>query len=81
MRNGSHELSNVDTVASKLPEARELLREARIDSTSRLSLREAALACGSNPDELLAQIEARLRRAGRQAARRKVEERELEVAY
>lgn len=81
MRNGSHELNNVDAVASKLPEARALLREARIDSTTRMSLREAALAAGANPEELLAQIEARMRRQAARAARRPAEERELEVAY
>lgn len=81
MRNGSYELSNVDTVARKLPEAREILREARIDSTSRMSLREAALATSTNPDELLAQIEARLRRQARKAATRSPEELELEMAY
>jgi iron-sulfur cluster repair protein YtfE (RIC family) len=80
MRNGSYELSNVDKVASTLPEARALLREARIDSTSRMSLREAALAAGANPDELLAQIEARLRREARRASERRAAE-ELEIAY
>jgi iron-sulfur cluster repair protein YtfE (RIC family) len=78
MRNGSHELNNVDAVASKLPEARELLREARIDSTTRMSLRDAALAVGTNPDELLAQMEAKLHREAklRRSARR-AEELEL----
>lgn len=77
MRNGSYELNTVDQVARKLPAARALLREARIDS-SRLSLREAALATGTNPEELLAQIEARLRRQARRVAERElVEEYEL----
>ncbi len=68
MRNGSYELSTPTTVASKLPEARAILREHRIDSTNRMTLREAALAAGVQPDELLAQIEARMRRAARRVA-------------
>lgn len=63
MRNGSYENSTVETVAQKLPEARAYLREARIDSTSRMLLRDAAAAASVVPDELLAQIEARIRRA------------------
>jgi len=82
MRNGSHELSNVDTVARKLPAARAVLRELRIDSTSRMYLRDAAIAAGANPDEVLAQIEARAQREARRAASRRGEERlrELEIA-
>jgi iron-sulfur cluster repair protein YtfE (RIC family) len=68
MRNGSYEMSTPTTVAGKLPEARAILREQRIDSTNRMSLREAALAVSVEPDELLAQIEARMRRAARRAA-------------
>ena len=67
MRNGSYELSTPATVASKLPEARAILHEQRIDKTDRMTLREAALAAGVQPDELLAQIEARTRRAARRA--------------
>ena len=69
MRNGSYEHSTVETVAQKLPEARAYLREARIDTTSRLFLRDAAAAASVEPDELLAQIEARLRRQAARAAR------------
>jgi iron-sulfur cluster repair protein YtfE (RIC family) len=64
MHNGSYETSAVSHVARKLPAAREILREHRIDS-SRLTLREAALAASVEPDELLAQIEARARRMAR----------------
>ncbi|NTU77888.1 MAG: hypothetical protein HGA45_00555 [Chloroflexales bacterium] len=67
MRNGSYENSTVETVAQKLPEARAYLREARIDTTSRLSLRDAAAAASVVPDELLAQVEARIRRQARRA--------------
>lgn len=81
MRNGSYEQSTVETVAQRLPAARAILREARIDMTSRLSLREAALAAGAQPDEVLAQIEARLRRQARAVPARHVEERDLELAY
>jgi hypothetical protein len=69
MRNGSYAHSAVETVARKLPEARALLREARIDSTSRLRLAEAALATSTNVDELLAVLEDRLRRQARRATR------------
>lgn len=68
MRNGSHEQSTVESVAQKLPEARAYLREARIDNTSRLFLRDAAAAASVEPDELLAQVEARIRRQARKAA-------------
>jgi hypothetical protein len=74
MRNGSYETTTVETVAQQLPEARAYLRRARIDSTSRMTLREAAIATSENPDELLAQIEARLRREAKRAAARPVEE-------
>jgi hypothetical protein len=67
MRNGSHAHSSVETLAQKLPEARALLREARIDSTSRLRLADAALATSTNVDELLAVLEDRLRRQARRA--------------
>lgn len=70
MRNGSYEDLSVETVLQKLPEAREYVREARIDSTSRMSLREAAAATSTNSDELLAQIEARMRRQARRSAER-----------
>ena len=40
MRNGSYETSNVDQVVRKLPGARELLREHRIDTSSSLRLRD-----------------------------------------
>ncbi len=69
MRNGSYENSTVETVARKLPEARDYLREARIDRTSTLMLREAAASVSVNSDELLAQIEARMRRQARRIAR------------
>ncbi len=70
MRNGSNELSTVETVAQKFPEARAYLREARIDNTHRMFLRDAAIAASVEPDELLAQVEARLRREARRAAAR-----------
>lgn len=73
MRNGSYENSTVETVVQKLPEARAYLREARIDNTSRLLLRDAAAAASVVPDELLAQIEARIRREARRAAARPAE--------
>jgi iron-sulfur cluster repair protein YtfE (RIC family) len=70
MRNGNYENLSVETVVQKLPEAREYLREARIDSTSRMSLREACAATSVNSDEMLAQIEARMRRQARRAVER-----------
>jgi iron-sulfur cluster repair protein YtfE (RIC family) len=80
MRNGSNELNTVDQLARKLPEARAILREARIDSSNRMDLRTAALAAGTNPDELLAQIEARMQRQARRAAQTRIAEHELEYA-
>ena len=65
MRNGSYETLSVEQVVEKLPEARDYLREARIDRTSRMTLREAAAAVSVVTDELLAQIEARMRRQAR----------------
>lgn len=80
MRNGSPENSTVEMVAQKLPEAHAYLREARIDRTSRMFLRDAAAAASVVPDELLAQIEARIRREARRAAARPAEvERYAEV--
>ncbi len=68
MRNGSYETLSVEQVVEKLPEARDYLREARIDRTSRMTLREAATAVSVVTDELLAQIEARMRRQARRMA-------------
>jgi ribosome-associated translation inhibitor RaiA len=65
MRNGSYETSDVSQVARKLSGAREILSEHRIDISSNLRLREAALAASVEPDEMLAQIEARMRRMAR----------------
>lgn len=80
MRNGSYETSNVDQVVRKLPGARELLAEHRINTGRHLSLREACLAASVAPDEMLAQIEARARRLARSAeqpAEKQAAEREL----
>lgn len=65
MRNGSYETLSVEQVVEKLPEARDYLREARIDRTNRMTLREAAASVSVVTDELLAQIEARIRRQAR----------------
>lgn len=73
MRNGNYENSTVEHVAQRFPEARGYLREARIDTTNRMTLREAAAAASVNSDELLAQIEARAMREARRAAARPVE--------
>lgn len=81
MRNGSYENSNVADVIRKLPEARAILREARIDSTSKISLREAALAASVNPDELTAQIEASIRRAARRRQVEQPAEEEFELVW
>lgn len=80
MRNGSHETSNVDQVVRKLPGARALFAEHRIDTGRHLSLREACLSTSVEPDEMLAQIEARMRRIARaaeQTSEKIVEERDL----
>ncbi len=67
MQNGSYAQLSPETVLQKLPGARALLREAHIDSTSRMRLSDAALATSVNTDELLAMIEDRLRRQARRA--------------
>ncbi len=81
MRNGSYAHSSVETVARKLPEARALFREARIDSTATMHLADAALATSTNVDELLAVLEDRLRRQARRARRAAtIEHEELALA-
>ena len=67
MQNGSYAQLSPETVLHKLPGARALLREARIDSSSGMRLSDAALAASVNTDELLAMIEDRLRRQARRA--------------
>jgi hypothetical protein len=79
MRNGSYAQLSPEAVAEKLPEARALLREAHIDTTSRMRLSDAALATGTNLDELLAVAEDRARRNARKAARRNAHARVEEV--
>lgn len=63
MRNGSYETSNVNEIVRKIPAARALLRGYGIDTNSSIRLRDAAAAASMNADELLAQVEARLRRS------------------
>jgi hypothetical protein len=67
MRNGSYAQISPEAVAEKLSEARALFREARIDTTARMSLTDAALAAGVSTDELLAVLEDRARRNARRA--------------
>lgn len=78
MRNGNLENSTVEQVIQKLPEARSFLREARIDRTNTMLLREAAASVSVNCDELLAQIEDRMRRQARRAPARVEELAEVE---
>jgi hypothetical protein len=68
MRNGSYTQLSPETVIAKFPAARALLREARIDSTSRMRLADAALAASVHSDELMAVLEDRMRRAARRPA-------------
>ncbi|GAB4428112.1 MAG: hypothetical protein OHK0015_10720 [Chloroflexi bacterium OHK40] len=70
MYNNSFAQISVEKFAQELPEARAYLREARIDSTARMRLVDAAMAASVTPDELLAQIDARIRRQARKAASR-----------
>ncbi len=76
MRNGSYEHSSVETVAQKFPEARVYVRKARLNTTYRLALHDAAVAAPVVPDALLAQteIETRRRREERRAAARMAED-------
>lgn len=78
MRNGSYTQLTPEAVADKLPEARALFREARIDTTSRMRLADACLAASVNADELLANLEDRARRAARAARRAEAERVEAE---
>ncbi|RRR69377.1 MAG: hypothetical protein EI684_15830 [Candidatus Viridilinea halotolerans] len=78
MRNQSYETLTVETVIQKLPESRDYLREARIDNTGRMSLREAAQSVSAESDELLAQIEARMRRQARRTTERVTATEEVE---
>lgn len=69
MQNGSYAQLSPETVIEKLPAARALLREARIDTTSRMRLADAAMAASVHTDELLAVLEDRMRREARRAAK------------
>jgi hypothetical protein len=72
MQNGSYAQLSPETVIAKLPAARALLREARIDSTNRLRLADAALAASVHTDELLAVLEDRMRREARRRAQQPI---------
>ncbi|HJZ46755.1 MAG TPA: hypothetical protein VKE41_06300 [Roseiflexaceae bacterium] len=63
MRNGSVEQQTVDTVIARIPGASSVLRSYGIDPTNRLSLAQAAAAVSVTPDALLAELEAKARRA------------------
>ncbi len=63
MRNGNYEQQSTDRVARQLPGAAGVLRAYGIDASNRLSLAQAAAAAATTPDEILAVIEDRARRA------------------
>ncbi|NOK61505.1 MAG: hypothetical protein GFH27_549311n88 [Chloroflexi bacterium AL-W] len=72
MRNESVEQQKVDQVTQNIKGAHLTLRTYGIDSSSRMSLAQAAAATSTPSDELLAVLEYRLRRQAKQA--RSVEE-------
>lgn len=65
----NYDQQSVEQISSRIPEVRAFLREARIDRTRLLTFREAAAAASVNGDELMAQLEDRMRRQARRAAR------------
>lgn len=85
MRNGNYEQQTVDQVRERVPGAARTLRAYGIDPTNRLTLAQAAAAVSATPDEILAVMEDRARRAAqKQAARRhavEAHEEEFELAY
>lgn len=79
MRTSFFEDHTVEQIVRQIPEARSFLREARIDRSSVMAFRDAAAAVSVNSDELLAQIEDRIRRHARRIPAR-VAETEDELA-
>ncbi len=67
MRNGSLETQSVAHVAAAVPGASTTLRSYGIDLTNRLSLWQATQAASTTSDEVLAVMEARMRRQARRA--------------
>lgn len=62
MRNGSLETRSVAQVAAAVAGADQTLREYGIDPTNRMTLRQAVSAASTTSDEVLAVMEARMRR-------------------
>jgi hypothetical protein len=69
MRNGHLENMSVEQVVQRFPETSTTLREYGIDRSARMRLRDAAAAASANTDEVLAIVEARMRRAARRNVR------------
>lgn len=67
MRNGSLETLSVARVAAAVPGASTTLRSYGIDPTDRLLLWQAASAASVTSDEVLAVMEARMRRQAQRA--------------
>lgn len=65
MRNGSIEQQSVAHTLSHVAGASDILWRSGIDPTSRVSLRQAALAASVAPDELMAVLEYRARKAAK----------------
>lgn len=61
-----HEQKTVNETAARAPIAGEVLHHFHIDPSNRLSLAQAAALTSSEPDEVLALIEAKMRREARQ---------------
>jgi hypothetical protein len=57
--------NTVEEVIEHVPESNEVLRTHQIDPSIRMSLQNAAAMTSNSPDELLAIMDYRARRAGR----------------
>ena len=60
-----YEQNKVEEVIEHIPEANSVLRTHNIAPTHRLSLQNAAALTSNTPDELMAVMEYKARRAGR----------------
>lgn len=62
MRNGSYEQRSVEQIVARIPGAGAVLRSYGIDRTSQLTLAQAAAAASVDVDEVVAVLEAKVRR-------------------
>jgi hypothetical protein len=69
MMHPNYQMNTVDQIIQNIPEATHILCANELVGTSKshLSMREAARAVSSTPDEMLAAMEYRIRHAARHA--------------